>query len=152
MKVIKATIEDAKEILALQKSTFLSEAKINDDYDIEPLTQSLEQIKNDFAVYTYFKVVEDGEIVGAARGYMNRDTCFIGRIMVEDSHQNKGMGTKLLIEVEKNFSSTQRYELFTGENSQRNIYLYKKNGYKIFKTEKTTDITTLVYLEKINTK
>jgi hypothetical protein len=51
-------------------------------------------------------------------------------------------------EIEKNFSTCHRFELFTGDRSERNLYLYQKLGYKIFKTANLTDQTTIVYLEK----
>ncbi len=41
-----------------------------------------------------------------------------------------------------------KYELFTGEKSQKNIYLYQKLGYKIFKKEKMNDNINIVYMKK----
>jgi len=39
--------------------------------------------------------------------------------------------------IEKQFKNTvKRYELFTGSRDKRNLYLYKKLGYKSFKPEK----------------
>jgi hypothetical protein len=51
-------------------------------------------------------------------------------------------------EIEKIFNTCRRYELFTGDRSEKNIYLYQKLGYTIFKTAKITNLTTIVYLEK----
>ncbi len=51
-------------------------------------------------------------------------------------------------EIESLFKSCRRFELFAGNKSKRNIYLYQKMGYKIFKTEKINDSITFVYLEK----
>jgi len=44
----------------------------------------------------------------------------------------------------------QRYELFTSERSTRNLYLYQKLGYHIFRAEQLTAKVTIVYLEKMN--
>ena len=44
----RANIEDAKEILDLQKLTYQSEAENYNDYTIPPLTQTLEEIEADF--------------------------------------------------------------------------------------------------------
>jgi hypothetical protein len=51
-------------------------------------------------------------------------------------------------EIERNFNTCKRFELFTGDRSERNLYLYQKFGYQIFKTAKITDQTTIVYMEK----
>jgi hypothetical protein len=44
----RASVEDAQEILALQRLAYQSEAEIYDDYSIPPLTQTLEAIRADF--------------------------------------------------------------------------------------------------------
>lgn len=53
-------------------------------------------------------------------------------------------------EIEKLFDNINRFELFTGSLSYKNISFYKRLGYKICKYEKISDILELVYLEKIN--
>ncbi|HJU34920.1 MAG TPA: hypothetical protein VJ695_07345 [Nitrososphaera sp.] len=50
---------DAEAILDLQKSAFVSEAKIYDDYIIPSLTQTLDEIKNDFRKQTFLKATDD---------------------------------------------------------------------------------------------
>jgi hypothetical protein len=55
----------------------------------------------------------------------------------------------LLGAIETHFNPAQRYELFTSENSARNLYLYQKLGYQPFRTAKLSAKVTLVYLEKI---
>jgi 2-aminoadipate transaminase len=44
MRIDRATVEDAKEILDLQKLAYQSEAEIYNDYTIPPLTQTLEEM------------------------------------------------------------------------------------------------------------
>lgn len=50
--------------------------------------------------------------------------------------------------IENYFMGCERYELFTGQKSVKNLYLYKKLGYKVFKEEKISEKLALVYLEK----
>lgn len=50
--------------------------------------------------------------------------------------------------IENQFIHCERFELFTGFKSKKNLYLYNKLGYKEFKREKINDRLTLVYLEK----
>src|SRR4030042_1853396 len=90
----------------------------------------------------------DGAIVGSVRAETKKGTCFIGRLIVSPDFQNQGIGTRLLTEVEKKFKDSIRYELFTGADSKKNLYLYQKSGYRIFKSEKLTDKINILYLEK----
>ena len=77
--------------------------------------------------------------------------CFYGSyrfLLLYPEFQNQGIGTKLLEEIENAFEYVARYELFTGHKSRKNLHLYKKNGYKIFKRQKLTDDLTIVFMEK----
>lgn len=148
MRIEQATIDDAQEILALQKFAYTSEAEIYNDFTIQPLHQSLDEIKAEFADQHFIKVCAESKIVGSARAYAKEETCFIGKLIVHPEYQNKGIGTKLLQEIEKVFDYVTRYELFTGHKSQKNLYLYEKNGYRIFRRQQVTYDLTLVFMEK----
>jgi GNAT superfamily N-acetyltransferase len=147
MKITHAETTDAAEILALQKLAYQSEAEIYDDYEIPPLTQSLESIRSEFEDHKFLKAVVDGRIVGSIRARIHSDTCHIGRLIVHPDYQNRGIGSALLEEIEK-CQQVKRYELFTGSKSERNLYLYKKHGYREFKTEDQTDKVKIVFLQK----
>ncbi len=148
--ITPALLADAPVILDLQKLAYQSEAALNDDYSIPPLTQTLPELEADFQRQVYLKAMRDGTIVGAVRGYEQNGTCFIGRLIVHPDCQNQGIGTQLLRAIEAHFNTAQRYELFTSERSTRNLYLYQKLGYHIFRTEPLTAKVTIVYLEKMN--
>jgi N-acetylglutamate synthase-like GNAT family acetyltransferase len=147
MEITQAEIADAPEILELQKLAYQSEAAIYDDYRIPPLTESLEEIRREFADHTLLKAVEDGKIIGSVRAKNDNGTCYIARLIVHTDYQNRGTGSKLLKEIER-IQNANRYELFTGTLSERNLYLYKKHGYHEFKTEDQTDKVKIVFLEK----
>ncbi len=150
MEIKKATLLDAEKILALQKLAYRSEAEIYNDFNIPPLVQTLESIQKDLEDQFFLKVMMDGRIIGSVRAYAKEDTCYIGRLIVHPEFQNRGIGKKMMDEIEKIFNHCNRFELFTGDKSERNLYLYQKLGYKVFKTAKITDQTTIVYLEKKN--
>lgn len=147
MIIEQAEVEDAKEILDMQKLAFQIQAEIYNDYNIPPLTENLEEIKRDFEKQVIFKASVDGKIVGSARGYMGQETCFIRRVAVHPDYQNQGIGTKLIKRIETHFSSANRFELFTGSKSKVNLYLYRKLGYREFK-RKEDEKVTLIFLEK----
>jgi ribosomal protein S18 acetylase RimI-like enzyme len=92
--------------------------------------------------------LEEGEIVGSVRAYLEKGTAYIGRLMVKPDSQNKGIGTKLMQAIEEHFRMADRYELFTGHRSARNLYLYRKLGYREFKQVPVNDWIVLVFLEK----
>jgi ribosomal protein S18 acetylase RimI-like enzyme len=148
MSIEQATIEDAQEILALQKLAYTSEAEIYNDFTIPPLHQTIDEIKAEFADQSFLKFCADGRIVGSVRAYVKEGTCFIGKLIVHPECQNQGIGTKLLQEIENAFDNVARYELFTGHKSERNLYLYKKKDYKIFRSQKLTEDLTIVFMEK----
>jgi GNAT superfamily N-acetyltransferase len=148
MRVERATVDDAEEILSLQKLAYQSEAEIYDDFTIPPLTQTLEEIKKDFESQIFLKAVTDGRIMGSVRGFVREGTCYIGRLIVHPDFQNQGIGTQLMNRIEEVFKGAQRFEIFTGHKSERNLYLYEKLGYKRFKTVTASEKLTIVYLEK----
>ena len=148
MIVERASVKDAAEILTLQKLAYQSEAAIYDDYTIPPLTQTLEEIRGDFEKQVFLKVSSGDRIVGSVRAHAREGTCFVGRLIVHPDSQNRGIGTTLLEEVETVFDDAERFELFTGSRSERNLYLYQKMGYEVFRRERLSDKVSLVFLEK----
>ncbi|MGA3291449.1 MAG: GNAT family N-acetyltransferase [Candidatus Bathyarchaeia archaeon] len=145
----KASIEDAQEILSLQKLAYQSEAEIYSDYNIPPLVETLDGLKDNFKSHVFLKAMVNGKIVGSVRASEENETCYIGRLMVHPHFQNRGIGAKLLLEIEYVFPSCSRFELFTGHRSEKSIHLYEKLGYKTFKVEKVTDNLNLVFFEKV---
>jgi ribosomal protein S18 acetylase RimI-like enzyme len=148
MLIELANVADAQEILDLQKLAYQSEAAIYNDDSIPPLAQSLDQMLVDFRQQVVLKATLNGRIVGSVRAYLQDGTCHIGRLIVHPEFQNRGIGTSLMNRIEQHFSEARRYELFTGERSARNLYLYQKLGYRIFRTARLTDKATAVFLEK----
>lgn len=146
----RASIEDTEEILALQKLAYVSEAEIIDDFTIPPLHQTFDEILSEFEYQVFLRNKIEGRIIGSVRGYLNNGTCYIGKLIVHPKHQNCGIGTKLLSAAESLFPDAERYELFTGQASEKNLHIYGKHGYRIFRSEEVSEKLTLVFLEKRN--
>ena len=144
----KAQKEDLEEILKLQYLAYQSEAKLFGNMDIPPLMQTLEEVYDEFQKGAILKAVDDGGIIiGSVRAYQDGGTVYIGKLMVHPSKQGQGIGTQLLLEMEKQYLN-QRYELFTSTRSEKNIALYQKLGYEIFDEEQVTEELRFVYMEK----
>lgn len=148
MNVERAVMSDCPEILSLQKFAYVSEAEIYNDFGIAPLSQTLQEIEDEFNRKVFLKIVSSGKIIGSVRGFTENKTCFVEKLIVHPHFQNCGLGTKLIMELESVFSDCNRFELFTGHKSQKNLYLYTKLGYKVFKTLQVTSNLDFVYLEK----
>jgi ribosomal protein S18 acetylase RimI-like enzyme len=144
----QAKTEDAGEILQLQRLAYQSEARIYADCSIPPLTQTLDGLKDDISRQLCLKASIGGRIVGSVRGERNVDTCEIGRLIVHPDFQGRGIGAHLMHEIERAFTGVERFELFTGHKSERNIRLYRKLGYAIFKTVRVSEDLQLVFMEK----
>ena len=152
MRVEKAKIEDLSEILELQKLAFYSEAELYNDFTIEPLRQTLEGITEEFQNKVFVKVVKDDNIIGSARANWHDNSCWINKVIVHPDYQNLGIGKKLMNEIEKYFIEADKYILYTGYKSKRNIFFYEKLGYKKINSNQVVDDIHLVYMEKINKK
>ena len=148
MTIELATAEDAAEILALQKLAYLSEAAICGDFRIQPLTQTLEDLLREFGTHTVFKAVQEGRIIGSVRTLLRQETCCVGKLIVHPELQNRGLGTALIRHLEEYHNQAACFELFTGDKSLRNLYLYAKHGYREFKREQVNDHLWLVYMKK----
>lgn len=148
MQIKEANVSDAQEILRIQKLAFLDQAQIYKNYAVPPLLETLDELKEAFKTHTILKATVEGKIVGSVRFNEKDGTCFIGRFLVDPEFQNRGVGTALMLQAE-NHCSAARLELFTGEQSTKTLSLYKKLGYKQFKTGKDRAGITIIYLEKL---
>lgn len=128
----QATPADAEEILRIQKLAFQSEAEIHNNYNIPPLTQSLESVLSDFSNFEFYKALIDHKIVGTIKiQLIDKHKLWIGRLVVDPDYQNRGIGKFIMTEIENKFKFVKVFELFTGEKSSRNIHFYKALGYEI---------------------
>ena len=131
-----------------QRTTSAPTAQIYNDFSIPPLTQSLEELRRDFANAVFLKAEHDGKIIGSVKGHQAGDTCYIERLIVHPDYQGQGIGTALIEQIELCFRKVRRFELFPGHKSERNIYLYERLGYEIFKSQEINKNPSFVFLQK----
>lgn len=148
MIILRAEKGDLQKILDLQYIAYQSEARLFKNQDIPPLKQTLTDVEKEYQKGIVLKALDDDKtIIGSIRAFCDNGTVYIGKLMVHPSKQGQGIGTKLLIEMEKQYPK-QRYELFTSTKSEKNIVLYQKLGYKIFDEKQVTEELRFVYMEK----
>jgi ribosomal protein S18 acetylase RimI-like enzyme len=152
LEILPAAFEDLSEILLLQKECYQSEAELHNEPNIPPMTQDLASIEDELKQGMLFlKGMIDGKIISSVRGFIQEDTCHIGRLIVKKDFENRKFGQTLVNALETHLHKCQRYEIFTGHKSVKNLYLYGKLGYKEFKRQCINNHLTLIYLEKFRT-
>lgn len=148
MNIKRAEKADLSEILDLQYLAYQSEARLFDNQDIPPLKQTLTDVEIEYQKGIILKALDDDKtIIGSVRAFCDNETVYIGKLMVHPSKQGQGIGTRLLLEMEKQYPN-KRYELFTSTRSEKNIALYQKLGYKFFDEKQVTEELRFVYMEK----
>lgn len=147
IEIKKASVADAESILLLQKLAYRSEAELYNNFHIEPLTQTLEQLQNQFESHIVLKAVAGDMIVGSVRASVDGETCYIAKLMVHPDYQNQGLGRMLMSAIE-HACPRLRYELFTGGRSEKNLALYRKLGYTAFKENVVAADFAFIYLQK----
>ena len=92
MAILKATQNDLPDILDLQKLAYLSEAKLLNNYSIQPLAQTLEELEKELSRGIILKMMDEkiGKIIGSVRAYEENGRVYIGKLMVHPDYQNKG--------------------------------------------------------------
>ncbi len=148
LTITQAQKEDLETILQLQKKCFQEEAQLYNDALIPPLLQDLNSLHQEYITSLVLKASIDHQIVGSVRAYELNETCYISKLIVDSEFQNKGIGKKLMEKAERSFPKCERFELFTGDKSLKNLSLYYKIGYREFRRKHIRNNLTLVYLEK----
>lgn len=148
MLITKAELNDLQEILDLQYLAYQSEAVLLNDFSIPPLKQTLKEVEQEFENGLILKATDDDGIIrGSVRAYAENETLYICKLIVHPDFQGRGIGTKLLAEIE-NACPQKRCELFTSDKSVKNIRLYEGLGYTKYKEHEGVPGLNFIYLQK----
>ncbi|WP_432938585.1 tRNA (guanosine(37)-N1)-methyltransferase TrmD [Kribbella sp. CA-253562] len=147
--VLPAVESDAGELLTLQRAAYLSEALAYDDLTIPPLLEPLEGMVERIRQGQVWKAVAGTRIVGSVHLAVDGSVGRIGRLMVAPDWQGRGVGTRLLKLAEQTApAEVTSYELFTGADSEDNLRLYRRAGYREIRRDPHTAKVDLVLLAK----
>ncbi|MGF1431248.1 GNAT family N-acetyltransferase [Kitasatospora sp. LaBMicrA B282] len=148
-----ATEDDTEQILKLQYLGYQSEAELYGDWSIDPLTQTLEELRAELAGRHVLVARLGDEVVGAVRGWVDEDGVGrINRLVVHPRMQRHGLGGRLLSAVEDRLREDVRpvhaFRLFTGHRSLGNLRLYARQGYRQTEVKAVSRDLSFVTLEK----
>jgi ribosomal protein S18 acetylase RimI-like enzyme len=143
IQILRASEDDYGQIYALQLSAFATEDALYDS-TIPPMLQTLEEAVDDCRKNLVLKAVtQEGVVIGSVRGVEIDGECLIMKLMVDPDFRRRGIGTALLLAIEREFSP-KWYELYTGSRSKDNIALYERKGYRIVETDAENELVRMV--------
>lgn len=119
----------AAELLALQKASYLIEAKLINFYEIPPLLETIDELRE--CEESFLGYFEGTELAGAVSFTIDRESITICRMVVHPEHFRKGIAQRLLAEVENINSDSSVFKVSTGKENSPAKNLYVKNGYKL---------------------
>lgn len=146
-EITKANYEDLEEILDLQHLAYITEAQRFNNMNIQPLTETLDELIDEYNSGLVIKMTINNKIIGSIRAREENGTVHIGKLMVHPDYRRNGFGSLLLTELENLFPN-KRYELFTSTRSLDNIRMYERLGYTPFKIEDEDKEISFVFFEK----
>jgi ribosomal protein S18 acetylase RimI-like enzyme len=150
-------IEDAGEVLTLQRAAFVPEAQAHGDLDLPPLRQGLVELAAELAdphVLALGLRGRAGRLVAAVRVRTTGDPPEVAevlRLAVVPDQQGRRLGSRLLAAVEDRLpDGVTELRLFTGEHGD-GLSLYQRLGYVETRRELTPAGYHLVHLRKART-
>lgn len=142
--------DEAGELLTIRRAAFVSEAQLHDDPRIPPLTQTLDELRDDLGrtdVVTLGAWIEH-RLVGSIRVEVDGTRATLGRLAVVPDLQGKGIGTQLLLAIPPYLPpETSEVWVFTARDRVQNITAATL-GYEDEHDEALGDLT-YAYLRRI---
>ena len=154
IKLVRAKINNAKEIHAMQVEAFKALLEKYQDFDTNPGNESLEKVEARFKqdVTFYYFICVGGQKAGAVRIVDEKESGKnkrISPIFILPKFQGKGIAQKAIRLCEE-LHCSKSWELSTILQERKNCYLYEKMGYRqTGKTEVVNEKLTLIFYEKM---
>ena len=147
--IVPAMLEDAPALLAMQKIAFEPEARACQAWDIPPLQETVEGLREHIRAATVLKAVEGERLLGAIRGIVTGATCLIRVLAVAPEAQGRGLGARLLRAIEDAHPQVERFELTTNMIMVGNVRFYLRHGYEVVEQLQHAPTIRLAFMRKI---
>ncbi|MEH7883931.1 GNAT family N-acetyltransferase [Bacillus sp. JJ1609] len=127
----KASIDDAEELLELQKEVFKPLYQKYNDHETSPVTQTMERFLTRFERGDYYKITYEGQLAGSVNVYQKTPGLMrLHIINIREEYHNRGIAQKVMARLELMYPEAEAWELGTILSEERNCYLYEKMGYE----------------------
>ncbi|KNF09496.1 acetyltransferase, GNAT family [Gottschalkia purinilytica] len=138
-------------VLDIQKEAYKKEAEIINFYDIPPLKENIDDIKNsNETLYGYF---EENKLLGIISYYIDEKTLDICKIAIHPSYFRRGIANKLLKFIENVDSKVTKIVVTTGSKNEPATRLYETNGFiSIGKREVHDGVYITIFEKSINSQ
>lgn len=152
MELQKIKVEEAEELLQLQKIAFAELLNIYQDYETNPANETVDLIRERLQQQnsTYYFIVIDTVKIGAIRTVtLDKNIMRISPIFILPMYQGQGYAQNAMAMVEEQEVSIEKFRIETIKQESKLCYFYKKIGYE--KTGSEYPITpqmTLITFEK----
>ena len=122
--------DDAPEVTVLQRCCWVDEAIANDTMDIPALHESPTEVREWLTQWQTLGLWLDGRLMGMVRTLRVDTDWHLGRLAVVPDLRGRGVGRWLLHTAEAAVEpGCQRMVLSTGARNERNLSLYRSEGY-----------------------
>lgn len=149
LAILRARPDDADAILAIQKVAFEPEAQACKVWEIPPLMETVEGVRDHIRTATVLKAMDDNRIVGSIRGIVTGSTCLIRVLAVAPQAQGRGIGALLLRAIEAAHAQVDRFELNTNMVMAGNVRFYLRHGYQLVEQVQHSATIRLAFMRKI---
>jgi len=149
LKITRTKMHEAEALLNIQKEAFQSDLKKYKDYDTSPAAELLDFFKYKINHSFHFTIFLNGKIAGGICIVKITDIHYrLVRIFLSPNLQNRGLGSKILTQMENKFPQAKVWSLDTPKDNERTRHFYEKFGYKKTKENKINNRLTLIEYEK----
>ncbi|WP_066062907.1 GNAT family N-acetyltransferase [Neobacillus soli] len=150
-KITKTKMIEAETLLKIQKEAFQADLKKYKDYDTSPAAEPLEFFKYKINHSFHYTIFIGGKIAGGICIVKIKETHYrLFRIFLSANIQNRGLGSKILTQLERKFPHVKEWSLDTPKDNVRNRHFYEKLGYKKIGEQKVNERLVLIeYVKKI---
>lgn len=136
----------AEKVLNIQIQSYSVEAKIINFYEIPPLKDTIETLKE--TEETFFGYYLNGELCGVISIKIEKGIIDIHRLMVHPEHFNKGIASRLLSFIEENKEDCEMIIVATGTKNEPAVNFYLKNGFLETGKKRVSEQLSLSFFKK----
>lgn len=144
----RATDLDAKVLVNVQDKAFYA------DYvkygECPGYGKSEEKMRESLTKNQQYKIIVDDIVIGKVSAHEKEGVCHLDCLCVMPEYENKGIGQKAVVFIEKQYPQANSWALETPKDKVRNHYFYKKCGYDIVGERMDGNVAIMIFHKVVN--